>query len=69
MHDYTTLRLLGTVVRAVRARELTPLTLLCASLRHSAFVFGAIYVTHPQMDHATGSVTLWLKAYIDYIHL
>ena len=73
MHDYTTLRLVDTAV--VRARA--ALTRSCARLstaplrisaRISAIVLGAIHVTHPQMDLATGSVTLWLKAYIDYIH-
>jgi len=73
MHDYTTLRLVDTaVVRARAALTRSSARLSTApmriSVRISAIVLGAIHVTHPQMDLATGSVTLWLKAYIDYIH-
>ena len=73
MHDYTTLRLVDTAVvraRAALTRSSARLSTapLRISARISAIVLGAIHVTHPQMDLATGSVTLWLKAYIDYIH-
>ena len=77
MHDYTTLRLVDTAVVRARAAltrssarlSTSPLRIsVRISARISAIVLGAIHVTHPQMDLATGSMTLWLKAYIDYLH-